>query len=362
MAASFDTQLFLVDPDGALVAENNNSDGSTNSRIAARLTKTGTYSVEASSHFGASRGSYTLTLTGGRSDSVTRAEANPPATPAAEPCAVAAIRIGQTVSRALTDEDCAVPRRRQSKADRYALVVAGGERLTVSMRAAFDTYLFLLGPNGSVVAENDDDDGTNSRIELRVDAPGTYTIEAVGFDDGARGNYTLAVTGGAPDRSSAAAAGTNVSGRGLSASSAVPVAPRLQVTTDHLPKDRRYPFTVTVEGQTTAPGTSVNVQPPSSGRIRVRASSVFLDQDFDTSQTASVNLPPAVPVRVGVNRGDCLVAINGARVRQALPTTLRMVPGEYQLEFSCDALNKQWIQSFTVRDADETQSAIGRVP
>ncbi|MFC4406892.1 PPC domain-containing protein [Haloarchaeobius iranensis] len=56
-----------------------------------------------------------------------------------------------------------------------------------------DTYLYLLDPSGQVVAENDDYDGLNSRIEYELAASGEYTIIAASFSSTATFEYELSV-------------------------------------------------------------------------------------------------------------------------------------------------------------------------
>src|SRR5205085_5010709 len=64
-----------------------------------------------------------------------------------------------------------------------------------------DTYLYLLSPNKSLAAQDDDDGGsTNSRIPagsgfFSLPATGTYAIEVTSFSTSETGNYTLTLTG-----------------------------------------------------------------------------------------------------------------------------------------------------------------------
>jgi hypothetical protein len=67
--------------------------------------------------------------------------------------------------------------------------------------SAFDTYLYLIGPSGSVVAQDDDGGGgSNSRIPPRcghytLPSSGTYTIEVTSFYRNSTGSYTLSLGG-----------------------------------------------------------------------------------------------------------------------------------------------------------------------
>ncbi len=72
---------------------------------------------------------------------------------------------------------------------------AAGQTVTLTMTAAgFDTFINLIGPDGTLVASDDDSGGgTNSRIVLRLAAAGAYRIEATAFSATGLGAYTLTV-------------------------------------------------------------------------------------------------------------------------------------------------------------------------
>ena len=176
-SSAFDTYLVLVGPGGRVVTENDDSDG-VNARIATTLTSSGTYTVEATSFSGDARGAYTLSLNGGTSS-----------------CTTTGIALGQTVSGTLADGDCAAPNRAGSRADLHSFTGSIGQSVTIAMTASFDTYLVLVGPSGSVVGENDDYEGLNSRIQVTLPSSGTYRIEATSFSGDGRGSYTLSLSG-----------------------------------------------------------------------------------------------------------------------------------------------------------------------
>jgi Calx-beta domain/Bacterial pre-peptidase C-terminal domain/Domain of unknown function (DUF4214) len=101
------------------------------------------------------------------------------------------------VTGTLSSSDCNSPRRPGSFADQYTFQGSTGQKLEIMMTASFDTYIYLIGPNGVVIAANDDDPGmggTNSRIgltTLTLPSNGTYTIEATSYAPGATGGYSL---------------------------------------------------------------------------------------------------------------------------------------------------------------------------
>ena len=117
------------------------------------------------------------------------------------------ISIGQTINGALTTSSCRSPIRGSSYySDRYSFNASAGQQVTVLLRSpTFDTYLYLLGPSGAVIAEDDDGgggtDGTDSRIPpgsgfFTLPSSGTYIIEATSFGQNVTGNYTVGLTGG----------------------------------------------------------------------------------------------------------------------------------------------------------------------
>ena len=58
-----------------------------------------------------------------------------------------------------------------------------------------DPHLYLYDPNGQLIAENDDIDGSNNRnarIDITLPSAGTYTIRVSAFADG--GAYKLTLT------------------------------------------------------------------------------------------------------------------------------------------------------------------------
>lgn len=77
---------------------------------------------------------------------------------------------------------------------------SAGDEVTITHSSnAFDAYLVLEGPNGSIIAENDDGDGIslNSRISTTLTERGTYTIWAGSYSSGnSTGPFTLSLEEG----------------------------------------------------------------------------------------------------------------------------------------------------------------------
>ncbi|MEK6304258.1 MAG: pre-peptidase C-terminal domain-containing protein, partial [Acidobacteriota bacterium] len=142
---------------------------------------------------------YYMTAGGGNSNAVGRymwigrQRDLPPA------CTPSSISFGGTINGTLIVTDCRSPARgTQYYADQYSFSATAGQRITTTLSSsAFDTYLYLRGTTGSVIADDDDGGGgTNSRIPagsgfFTVPTTGTYTIEATSFDQLSTGSYTL---------------------------------------------------------------------------------------------------------------------------------------------------------------------------
>ncbi|HRO04092.1 MAG TPA: caspase family protein, partial [Terricaulis sp.] len=73
-----------------------------------------------------------------------------------------------------------------------------GQRVAIELTSTeFDAYIILRKPDGTQ-QDNDDDErgnnGTNSRIELTLEATGEYHVHATTFRPGETGNYRIVVT------------------------------------------------------------------------------------------------------------------------------------------------------------------------
>lgn len=159
-----DTYLELYNEDGNLVAQNDDDgSGSLNSQINYVVQEDGQYTINATRFDGA--GQFTITLT---NDDL---NAN-------------VITYGDVVRGELSDSTGSIP---------YLFDAQAGDTVVISMVAddtdELDTYLELYGPDGDVLAENDDFQNLNSQIEFLIPANGTYIIVATRF--GGEGAFTL---------------------------------------------------------------------------------------------------------------------------------------------------------------------------
>jgi subtilisin len=188
-SGTFDTYLLLFNPDGTLLTENDDGGGGLNSRIppdtgTLTLPVTGTYKIFANSFAPNVTGSYSLTLSG-----------TAPVT-----CSSTPISLGQTINGTLSTSDCRLSD--NSFFDSYTFNGTAGQQIAIEMSSVnFDTFLFLLGPNGLEVDDDDGGDGFNSRIPavsgfFTLPSSGSYTILANSFAPGITGGYTLSLLSG----------------------------------------------------------------------------------------------------------------------------------------------------------------------
>lgn len=183
---NIDTYLVLTGPDGSVVGENDDGGSGFDSQLTTTLSQTGAYTIWAGSFSGDATGAYTLSVS----------EATGSEDPANQPD-LRSISIGETKEGFINDGDGQDPSY-GGLAEPVELQAAAGTSVTISMESAdIDTLLVLAGPDGTVVAE-DDDGGTgfDSELTTTLSQTGTYTIWATSFSGTATGAYTLSVMQG----------------------------------------------------------------------------------------------------------------------------------------------------------------------
>jgi hypothetical protein len=175
-----DPYLYLFGPDGVPIAEDDDCGGGTNALLRQRLPADGEYTVVATS-FGAEESfAYDLTL----------ACENPPV-PLPEPTP---LTCGETVVGELGPDDAAGFRGLDVFYDTYAFEGEAGESVTLSLSASMgDPYLYLLGPDGTVVAEDDDGGGNFDSLirAFELQQSGSYTVIATSFAEREFFEYNL---------------------------------------------------------------------------------------------------------------------------------------------------------------------------
>jgi hypothetical protein len=197
MSASFDTFLYLLNPDGSVLAVNDdaNANVSTDSRIPPTgfitLPSSGVYSILANSFRPEDGGAYTVTLTAGTT------------------CNLTPIAFGETKTGTLNAGDCTNPVDEDgTPVDFYTFTGTAGQQIAITLSATsgnLDPYLYLITPSGDLLADDDNGGGgTAARIPQgagfgRLPVSGTYTIIVNTLLTSQSGNYSLTLTKAATD-------------------------------------------------------------------------------------------------------------------------------------------------------------------
>lgn len=194
----FDTYVYLRYLGGAVLTSNDDSGGSTNSRIPVTsgyftLPTTGAYLIEVTSYASLNTGAYTMSLLGSTSSSSSSNSS------AATGCVTTNLSFGQAANGALAATDCTNGARGAAYyTDRYSFYATAGQQISILLTStAFDSYVYLKNPGGTVMTSNDDGGGgTNSRIPATsgtytIPATAAYTIEVTSYSTQTTGAYTL---------------------------------------------------------------------------------------------------------------------------------------------------------------------------
>jgi hypothetical protein len=167
----FDTYLTLVAPSGQEYANDDGFAGSTNSLLDVVAPETGTYDVYATSFSGSGTGLYAVSYRAGGEV--------------------------ELLARFAGELDASAPRDSEDRRfRRHSFDGRAGQHVTIDLTSgAFDTYLVLEGPEGFVVAENDDHGGgTDSRISLELEQTGSYTVIVSGYWEDSEGPYEVVIS------------------------------------------------------------------------------------------------------------------------------------------------------------------------
>ncbi len=183
MSSAFDAYLVLLK--GAAVVDSNDDGGEgQNARIIAVLPETGTYSAVVSAYGGGDAGgAYRLQLT--------PLTGPPPAPGRTGRIAPGSRMIGRLESGDLTRPDGGLQ-------DAWEFEARAGDDVVAELRStAFDTYLELYGPDGALLAEDDDGlgEGTNSLIAAHLERAGRYRLMVRAYgEEHTTGLYELALS------------------------------------------------------------------------------------------------------------------------------------------------------------------------
>lgn len=190
VSSAFDTYLVLLDSDGNSLTENDDSGGTSDSRIPVdsgviTLPYTGHYTIGANSYDAGKTGAYTVSV----------------ASSAA--CVIMPIFYNQTPAGTFASTSCPVSIDGQNYyTDLYTFYGVAGKQISITQRStAVDSYLVLHTPSGANSPEDDDSGGgSDSRIPgatgtYTLPETGIYTIEASTFNSLETGAYTISLTG-----------------------------------------------------------------------------------------------------------------------------------------------------------------------
>ena len=122
--------------------------------------------------------------------------------PTSQDCTSVQMGIGQSISSNLSTGDCRSPSRGvEFFADRYSFNGTAGQRIAITLAqgsASLDPYLYLIGPDGYVLAQDDDGNGgSSSRIplggEIALPTTGVYIAEVTSFARQQTGQYNISI-------------------------------------------------------------------------------------------------------------------------------------------------------------------------
>jgi alpha-tubulin suppressor-like RCC1 family protein len=187
-SAIFDTYLVLKNASNTVITFNDDGGGGSNSRIPASsgtytLPTTGNFIIEVTSYSSLKVGAYTLLV-------------NTPAP--ISPCnPVLPISKWVDTYGALETTDCQTGARGSGYyTDSYYFFGKAGERIVIDYMTAFNSYVYLRNPAGTVIASNSGSGSlTNSRIPasdtLTLPLSGIYVIEATSYAEAKTAGYRL---------------------------------------------------------------------------------------------------------------------------------------------------------------------------
>ncbi len=175
-----DPYLILLNSDGSELAQDDDGGGEKNAKIVVTLPVDGTYTFLANSYEAGESGDYRLKLSTSLSRLTPRLRSN---------------RLLLNQEGTLDASDAVLPSD-GSRYDEYTFEGEAGQSVTIKLESTdFDPYVALFGPNGRLVAENDNASPSeqNSAITITLPMTGRYRVVVNAYDDTGRGQYLLTV-------------------------------------------------------------------------------------------------------------------------------------------------------------------------
>ncbi|MFE4105346.1 trypsin-like peptidase domain-containing protein [Almyronema epifaneia] len=175
-SSEIDSFLILVAPDGSTVGQDDDSGGNLDARLSTILPANGAYLILANSYAPAEAGRYQLRVLSenrvreGGGDFILQTQGT--------------LGAGDPV---LSD---------RTYYDEHVFQGQAGQSVTIDLQSSdFNPYLMLVGPDGEVVAENNDisDRDFNARIAITLPVSGPYRVIANTYRPNQQGQYQLTV-------------------------------------------------------------------------------------------------------------------------------------------------------------------------
>ncbi len=176
MSPEFDAYLVIEDEAGLTIAEDDDSSGSTNSKVTLPVAEDGTYTIVVKSYDDYTGGAYTLTIIRGDEDS-----------------AAGATNVQRFTGTLSADSPLLLSD--STPYEVHIMDMRAGDELDVTMTAMnFDAYLQIWDADGNSLMQDDDSGGgLNARAAMTIPMDGTYQIIANSYYSDAAGDYTLTV-------------------------------------------------------------------------------------------------------------------------------------------------------------------------
>jgi hypothetical protein len=161
MSKELDSYLRLEGPDGKTVAQDDDSGGKLDARIVFRAPTSGTYRISATVNNPERLGSYSLAIQEGP----------------APPTLVLTDGVARAEGKLTRDDPVTYGFFPLSPHKAYLVKLEADQDYRIDLASKrFDTFLRLEGPDGAVVASNDDGDDLNAHIAFRPRVGGTYQV------------------------------------------------------------------------------------------------------------------------------------------------------------------------------------------
>ena len=169
----FDTFLLFAEPDGDIIAKNDDGEDTSNSQISYVAPVSGTYLIGVSSLQPSRYGQYQIRVTDAEVSDTN-------------------VILLESESLSSSDEESADGR----KVDVYSIDLDSNQSILIEANSNdFDTFLLFAEPDGHIIAKNDDgEDTSNSQISYVAPVSGTYLIGVSSLQPSRYGQYQIRVT------------------------------------------------------------------------------------------------------------------------------------------------------------------------